>query len=53
MADQESELDNIRSQLASIELRLKRLEAGMNYSGAISLPNPAEKSLAPGNNPFF
>ncbi len=32
MADQESELEKIRSQLNSIELRLRRLEAGVAYS---------------------
>jgi len=36
MADQESELDKIRSQLKSIDLRLRRLEAEMAYSGAKS-----------------
>jgi hypothetical protein len=34
MADQEGELDKIRSQLKSMDLRLRRLEAEMAYSGA-------------------
>jgi len=33
MADQESELDKIRGQLNSMELRLRRLESALAYSG--------------------
>ena len=34
MADQESEIDKIRGQLNSMELRLRRLESALAYSDA-------------------
>ncbi len=42
MADQESELDKIRGQLNSMELRLRRLESAFVYSGA-KIPSIAEE----------
>jgi hypothetical protein len=46
MADQESELDKIRSQLNSMELRIRRLESTWAYSDAgktINTGKPAQK----------
>ena len=33
MADQESEIDKIKGQLKSLELRIRRLESALAYSG--------------------
>jgi hypothetical protein len=53
MADQESEIDKIKSQLNSMELRLKRLESAMLYSGVRNqisteeqAQNPEKKSVS-------
>lgn len=43
MADQESEIDKIRGQLNSIELRLKRLESALTYSDEKNVVSPGEQ----------
>jgi len=44
MAEQESELDRLRRQLFSLELRIRRLEAAMAYSG-VKAPEGTEEQM--------
>jgi hypothetical protein len=46
MAEQESELDRIKGQLNSMDIRLRRLEAAMAYSGIKAAPVTGEQKPA-------
>ena len=49
MADQESDIDKIKGQLKSLELRIRRLESALAYTEAAKKPDIREQVNAEGS----